>query len=47
MNLFDGFSIFKDIITLKKDNTSNNNSKKRMNRTDTDIYNSNELGKNI
>jgi hypothetical protein len=47
MNLFDGFSIFKDIITLKKDNTSNQTSKKRINRTNTDIYNSNELSKNI
>ncbi len=46
MNLFDGFSIFKDIITLKKDNT-NKTSKKRINRNDTDIYNSNELSKNI
>jgi hypothetical protein len=47
MNLFDGFSIFKDIITLKKDNTSNQKSKKIDNRTNTDIYNSNELSKNI
>ena len=47
MNLFDGFSIFKDIITLKKDNTSNQTSKKRINRTNTDIYSSNDLSKNI
>ena len=47
MNLFDGFSIFKDIITLKKDNMSEQKSKKRTNRNDTDIYNSNELSKNI
>ena len=43
-NLLDSFSILKDVLTLKN-NDSPQNIKKKLNRDDTDIYNSNQMKK--
>jgi hypothetical protein len=43
----DIFSIFKDVLTLKKDITVNNTKKRNNREKETDIYNSDELKKNI
>jgi hypothetical protein len=47
MNLMDSFSILKDVLTLKEDINVNNTKKRNNKEKETDVYNSNELRKNI